>query len=1108
MPAARTPPPGLERGLKGPPIHRAVVPEEGRRPAVIMFTDMVGYSELTQRDERHALQLLNEHRRIVRPLLARFAGREVKTIGDAFMVEFSDGVSAVRCALEIQRLHAERNRDLQLEEIQIRIGLHAGEVIDQEGDLYGDTVNVASRIEPLAPPGGICLSEPVFEAARDRIDVAPIPLGPATLKNIHLPVPVYRIDLRPDRQVPTREGPWVDREVELERLERAFDRADHGRGSVVFISGEAGVGKTRLAEQVIRSAARRGSRAVRGRVNEEGSDAPYALWTEALRGLAAELSPEALRQAAGEFADEVRPLLPDPGESAGTTAPTPLPDSDRAQARLFAGVARLFREIARSGTLVLLLDDIRWADTGSLRLLGAVGKELADAGVLVIATYRTGASSGTEVWREVVGSLVSGEHGVELTVPRLDLAAVRQLVLLLVKTKAIPDRFVQLVYGKTGGNPFFVEEVLRSLRGQGILPGDTPEPFAHLPESLPLPDSVRRLVRRRIEELDPPLVDFLRTVAVLGPEFPLDPLARLTGLDRDPLLERLGNAIGLEVLAERTDDRGGVRYAFSDRETWETIYGDTPAALRTRYHLRAGQALEQMAREGRSVPAAELAHHFLQGREPGRALEFTVRAAEEAGQVYAREDAVRHYRSALELLDSRPDERLRVRVMEALSEHLYRLDQLEAAQSMRRDAAERYERLGEHRAAGNLHRKIAHGSRDDAETARRHWEEALRLLESGPETEELARLYNTIAGFRYEAGQAGPARELFRRAVDVARRVADPVTQVEAQMVLAGLLPVSEGARVFRELEEALRVAQERELTGLVPNLFMVLAFAHLHLKGDRPATERALEEGIASARRAHELYLERALEGNLGIYLAWRLGQYDRALQGVEAHERYSEGDPRRQLPVAFLVAGDIELTRGDSDRAQRFLEEAGALLQVGGDWSERVQWRNCQGRSDLMRHRLPRARAALHEADELATQMGDPALMSVLHAETLHLEVETELASGDRTRAGVFLGELERMGETAGPSPVQALGTRALGLVRHAAGDLAGSAEAFARSVRLWEEYDWSYELARTRTLLGGVFRQMGKPELAEPLEKEARDYFEGIRASPGGAPSAPLG
>ncbi len=1082
------------------------MPEEGRRPAVIMFTDMVGYSELTQRDERGALQLLNEHRRIVRPLLARFAGREVKTIGDAFMVEFSDGLSAVRCALEIQRQHAERNRDLQLAEIQIRIGLHAGEVIDQEGDLYGDTVNVASRIEPLAPPGGICLSEPVFEAARERIDVAPTPLGPATLKNIHLPVPVYRIDLRPERQVPIREGPWVDREGELERLEGAFEQADRGQGSVVFISGEAGVGKTRLAEQAIRIAARRGARAVRGRVNEEEAEAAYALWTEALRGLAAELSVEALRTAAGSYAEAIRPLLPHPEEAPESSAPPA--DPDQAQAQLYAGVTHLFRELARSGTLVLLLDDIRWADIASLRLLEAVGKDLASAGVLVIATYRAGPSSGSDVWREVVRSLVSGGNGAEIAVPRLDLPAVRQLVLLLVKTKAIPDRFVQLVYDKTRGNPFFVEEVLRSLRGHGILPGDTEEPFAHLPESLPLPDSVRRLVRRRIEELDPPVVDFLRTVAVLGPEFPLDPLERLTGLGRDPLLERLGRALALEVLTERIDERGAVRYAFSVRETWETIYGDTPATLRTRYHLRAGQTLERMAGEGRPVPAAELAHQFLQGREPGKALEYTVRAAEEAGRVYAREDAVYHYRAALELLGSRPDERLRVRVMDALSEHLFRLGQLELAQSMRREAAERYEHLGELRAAGDLHRRIAHGSREDADTARHHWEEALRLLEGGPETAELARLYSTIAGFRYEAGEAAAARELFGRAVDVARRVSDAATQVEAQMVLAGLLPLPEGARVFRELEEALKVAREHEVTGLVPNLLMVLAFAHLHLEGDRPATERALEEGIASARLAHERYLERALEGNLGTYLAWRLGQYDRALQGVEAHERYSEGDPRKQLPVAFLVAGDIALTRGDPDGAQRFIEEAGALLQVGGDWSERVQWRNCQGRADLLRRRFPRARASLHEAHELATGMGDPALMSVLHAETLHLEVETELASGDPKAAEPFLRELERMGEAAGPSPVQAYGTRALGLVKRAAGDLAGSTEAFTRSVQLWERFDWSYEIARTRLFLAGVFRQTGQSERAEPLEKEARDYLEQIRASPLGTSTASSG
>jgi class 3 adenylate cyclase/TolB-like protein/tetratricopeptide (TPR) repeat protein len=160
-----------------------------------MFTDMVGYSALTQRDESLALQLLEEHRRIVRPLLAPHGGREIKTIGDAFLIEFSSALASATCAVEIQRALHERNRTAPVERrVQLRIGLHAGDVIHKEGDVFGDGVNIAARIEPLAEPGGICVSEDVARQLQNKLaGLALVKLGAGELKNISVPVEIYRV---------------------------------------------------------------------------------------------------------------------------------------------------------------------------------------------------------------------------------------------------------------------------------------------------------------------------------------------------------------------------------------------------------------------------------------------------------------------------------------------------------------------------------------------------------------------------------------------------------------------------------------------------------------------------------------------------------------------------------------------------------------------------------------------------------------------------------------------------------------------------------------------------------------------------------------------------
>jgi adenylate cyclase len=165
-----------------------------RRLVAIMFTDMVGFTRLAQQDEARALRLLEEHRALLRPIFASRGGREVKTLGDGFMVEFVSAVESVRCAVEIQATMAKQNSSRRPEErYQLRIGVHVGDVVRQGNDLVGDGVNVASRIEPLAPPGGICITGPVWDQISNKADVKVEKLKPIALKNVLTPIDVFRV---------------------------------------------------------------------------------------------------------------------------------------------------------------------------------------------------------------------------------------------------------------------------------------------------------------------------------------------------------------------------------------------------------------------------------------------------------------------------------------------------------------------------------------------------------------------------------------------------------------------------------------------------------------------------------------------------------------------------------------------------------------------------------------------------------------------------------------------------------------------------------------------------------------------------------------------------
>ena len=190
-----------------------ILTEGVRRLAAIMFTDMVGYTALGQRNEPLSLALVEQQRSLVRPVLARHNGREVKTMGDAFLVEFPNALDAVRCAYDIQRATREFNLSLSGEKrIHLRIGLHLGDVVDSEGDISGDAVNVASRIEPLAEDGGVCLSRQVYDLVQRKVDFQLSFLGSRSLKNVMEPVEVYRIVM------PWAEGHEAPRQLERKRI--------------------------------------------------------------------------------------------------------------------------------------------------------------------------------------------------------------------------------------------------------------------------------------------------------------------------------------------------------------------------------------------------------------------------------------------------------------------------------------------------------------------------------------------------------------------------------------------------------------------------------------------------------------------------------------------------------------------------------------------------------------------------------------------------------------------------------------------------------------------------------------------------------------------------
>jgi class 3 adenylate cyclase len=308
-----------------------------RRLAAILAADVAGYSRLMGADEEGTRVALKAIRAEVGdPKIQEHRGRIVKTTGDGLLVEFAGVVDAVRCAVELQQAMIERNADVpSAKRIEFHIGINLGDVILDEGDIFGDGVNIAARLEALAEPGEICVSRVVHDQVCDRLDIPFENLGEQRVKNIERPVHVYRIPTpghasapmqqkrdadsgtrRPEAFMPAPADPFVGRQRELEVLRGAFEQACSGHGRIVMLAGEPGIGKTRTAQELAGHAARREAAVLWGRCHEESGAPPYWPWVQVIRGSLRDADPDLLAglgAGASDIADivpEIRDLLP------------------------------------------------------------------------------------------------------------------------------------------------------------------------------------------------------------------------------------------------------------------------------------------------------------------------------------------------------------------------------------------------------------------------------------------------------------------------------------------------------------------------------------------------------------------------------------------------------------------------------------------------------------------------------------------------------------------------------------------------------------------------------------------------------------------------------
>jgi class 3 adenylate cyclase/tetratricopeptide (TPR) repeat protein len=631
------------------------VAEVSTQTATILVTDLVASTELRARlGEEAAERLRRVHDSLLRAAVEAAGGRVVKGLGDGVLASFAGAADALAAATAIQCGIARHGRRHRGEPLSVRIGVSAGDVSVEDGDVFGTPVIEASRLCAAAAGGTILAADLVALLARGRGGHRLEPAGEMVLKGLADPVGVVRVEWEEDLAsllpLPAALAaedpvPLVGRAAELGRLLDAWRSSRFAGRRVALVAGEPGVGKTRLVKELASVAHGEGAVVLLGRC-DDAVPAPLRPVAEIVRHVA-QHRPDVLAALPAREQAVLERLLLAGREPMGPDADPVTETLERHEA-----VDALLAALSEEVPVVVVLDDLHWADPATLLLLRHLGSGSSAGELLVVATYRDTDVDRTHPLADTLAALrrVSGVERVLLR--GLDEEATAALVAAWSGSEA-PRAFVAAVFAGTEGNPFFVGEVLEHLAETGAVRRDedggwvTDGPVAELG----IPDGVRETVGRRLSQLGPATAEVLSVAAVTGRRFEIDVVADAGGMSEADALDVLEPALRRGLVVEG-DTLG--RFEFSHALVRSTLLDELVTLRRVRMHQRIGASIERLRADHLMDHADDLAYHFGQAAAAGewdRAVRYHVLAAERAEGLGDPAGVEAHLTQALDIHD-------------------------------------------------------------------------------------------------------------------------------------------------------------------------------------------------------------------------------------------------------------------------------------------------------------------------------------------------------------------------------------------------------------------------------------------------------------------------
>jgi class 3 adenylate cyclase len=682
--------------------------------AAILVADVAGSCRLIGTDEEGTVEQLQALRKVLfDPKVSDYRGRIVKNTGDGALVEFASVVDALRCADEIQRGVAEQNINVpQNKRIEFRIGIHVGDIIIEEHDIYGDAVNIAVRLEGIADPGGICISDDARRQIRAKVGLDFDDMGSRALRNITEPVRIWRVrglattrDTRttsheqvetgsapgtpkpdgrqlmgdeqsaPAASVPTdpRSHLMVGRDAPLQLLDRITQRMLAGQRQVALVTGEAGIGKTAFIQMAVDRLTQHGVDFLYGRCTERfGTDEVFLPLIDAL-------VMRCRATGGGELLTAIRThaptwLLHIPGSiDAAERAALQNEVFGATRERMLREFCDLLEALSTIRPWVLVLEDLHWGDFATLDALSRFARGSRKTSVLVLGSYRPADSTiGGHPIRRLHQDLEI--HGCcnELRLDRLSRAEVEQYVSLRFGDNAFASTMAEAVFERTRGQPLFIASLLKHFIDQRTVVEI--DGTWHLSSETAIsqddvPNDLLNMITYQVARLTEDERRLLEVASVAGVEFSAALVA--AGLSRDLVevecdLDALARKDHMLVPAGATEWPDGTysgSYAFRHILYQNVIYQHLAPGQRVQMHRRLGSRLEKAYHHRTSEIASVLALHFEQGRDFASALRYLAQAAESSAKRLGHAEAASYLTRGLDILDrSDAADRFRMRI--------------------------------------------------------------------------------------------------------------------------------------------------------------------------------------------------------------------------------------------------------------------------------------------------------------------------------------------------------------------------------------------------------------------------------------------------------------